>query len=465
VRFFRPRLNPRALRLDQRFMLVGSLVSLLGMAAIGAWVNDKIVEGVKRNSAIAAAIYMDSIIAPLSQELASDDALSPGTVERLRQMLASEPFVDRIVSVKIWKDGGLIAFSTDTDLIGRQFPLSDSLRNAWAGRLEAEFDQVEDDEAAAERARDIPLLEVYSPIHSIRTGKIIAVAEFYQNATELHRDLVWARSMSWLVVGAVSLVTFAVLFGIVRSGSLLIARQHAELESRFADLTRVSAQNEALRHRIQDASLRAAELTERQLRRISADLHDGPAQALALASLRLDMLAHRPGADEAEARTIRQSLDEALRDIRNLCRGITLPELKGRTLSEVLALVVEKHARRTMTSVALSDRTGATGATKPEHPVLICVYRFVQECLTNAFRHAGGREQRVEACMSGACLRLEVADAGPGFGETLAETDHAPLGLLGLRERVEVLGGVLRVDSGAAGTRLTMLLPLAQRQA
>ena len=281
----------RALRLDQQFMLAGSLVALVGMVAIGVWVNDKIVDSVTRNSAIAAAIYMESFIAPLSQELAADDSLPPATVDRLRQVLASEPFADRIVSVKIWKKGGLIAFSTDTDLIGRRFEPTESLRRAWAGQLEAEFDDVDDEEAAEERARNIPLLEVYNPIHSIHTGKIIAVAEFYQDATELERDLARARITSWLVVGAVSLITFALLFGIVRRGSLLIGRQHSELEDRFAELMRVSAQNETLRRRIQNASLRAAELNERQLRRISAELHDGPAQALALASLRLESLA------------------------------------------------------------------------------------------------------------------------------------------------------------------------------
>ncbi|GAB2177074.1 sensor histidine kinase [Dongia sp. agr-C8] len=453
----------RALRLDQQFMLAGSLVSLLGMAVIGAWVTDKIVESVTRNSAIAAAMYMESFIAPLSQELGSDNALSPATVARLHQVLATEPFVDRIVSVKIWKKGGLVAFSTESDLIGRRFEPNESLRRSWAGKLEAEFNEIEDEEAASERARDIPLLEVYNPVHSIETGKIIAVAEFYQNATELQHDLVRARVTSWLVVGAVWIVTFALLFGIVRSGSRLIGRQHAELEARFAELSRVSSQNEKLRLRIQNASLRAAELTERQLRRISADLHDGPAQALALASLRLEKLAQSPGAEQAEAGTIRQSLDEALRDIRNLCRGITLPELEGRSIAQVLELAVETHERRTKTAVALADGTGATGALRPAHPVLICIYRFVQECLMNAFRHAGGRDQRVEACMLEGSLQIEVIDAGPGLAQTPTDPNHAPLGLLGLRERIEVLGGVMRSESGAAGgTRLTMLLPLTK---
>ena len=91
--------------------------------------------------------------------------------------------------------------------------------------------------------------------------------------------------------------------------------------------------------------------------------------------------------------------------------------------------------------------------------MLICIYRFVQEGLMNAFRHAGGREQRVKARVFGHTLDIEVADAGPGLGVVRAE--QSGLGLLGLRERIEVLGGSFRAESlEAGGTRLTMRLPL-----
>ena len=83
----------------------------------------------------------------------------------------------------------------------------------------------------------------------------------------------------------------------------------------------------------------------------------------------------------------------------------------------------------------------------------------------NAFRHAGGRDQRVEACILDSSLQIQVADAGPGLAHTPTESDHAPLGLLGLRERVEVLGGVMRSETGpGGGTLLTMLLPLTKER-
>ena len=447
-----------AMPLHRRFALVGSLVMLAGMAVIGHWVADEIEKGVVRNSAISSAVYMESFIAPLSQELAEKRALSPATIDRLNQLLQTEPLRERIVSVKIWRPGGFLAFSSDADMIGRTFQPGADLKRAWAGELTASFDELDEAENARERATGRPLLEVYNPIHSILTGEVIAVAEFYQDASELEADLRTARTRSWAVVAAVALTTFAALFGIVRAGSRTIARQTGELTRQLAELARVSAQNDALRRRVQAASRRASETNERYMRRISAELHDGPAQALALASLRLDSLLRRASLapDDPEGTELRQTLAEALRDVRDLCRGLTLPELEGRSLAETLDLAVGAHERRTGGSV---DRrfASAPGLDVPApHPILICLYRFVQEGLMNAYRHAGGKGQRVDCRIESGRLVVSVIDDGPGFEPG---RPGGGLGLAGLRERAESIGGEFRIDSApGAGTRLTMAL-------
>lgn len=450
-----------SLPLHRRFALTGSVVMLAGMALIGSWVASAIEESVTRNSAIATSIYMESFIAPLSQELASADALSPAALDRLRNLLSTPTVAERIVSVKIWKPGGLIAFSADPALIGQRFPPGESLKRAWQGELTATFDRLEDAEDAGERARGVALLEVYNPIHSIGTGEIIAVAEFYQNATELERDLFFARLKSWLLVAATTFATFGVLYGIVRNGSRTIARQHHELTGQLAEVARVSAQNQALRVRIQSASQRASETNERVLRRVSAELHDGPAQALALASLRLESLARRAATDanDTEAAELRATLDEAMRDIRNLCRGLALPEIEGQTIGAVLELAIQTHERRTGTTVTRTVERSSAVAHSAPHPTLICVYRFVQEGLMNAFRHADGIDQQVICRIADGRLEVVVADRGPGFAPACRDVRAPGLGLNGLRERVESIGGEFRIESDAQhGTRLSMTL-------
>lgn len=455
------------LPLHYRFALVGSFVSLIGMLVVGDLVSRSIESGVVRNSAISSAVYMESFIAPLSQELAEARQFSPVTLARMRALLEQPPLSERVRSVKIWREGGFVAFASDAALIGQTFPPGDELRAAWKGQLSATFDELEGAESAAERQSGVPLLEVYNPIHSILTGKVIAVAEFYLVAPELEADLWTAKANAWAMVATVTAVTFAALFGIVRAGSRTIAAQNRALAGRLEDLARVSAQNVALRARVQGAAQRVSEMNERQMRRISAELHDGPAQALALASLRLDSLLRRASVagDDPEARALRETLNAALSDVRDLCRGLTLPELEGLGVAQTLDRAIGAHERRTGTMVQRDDTAGPWPEVAPPHPILICLYRFVQEGLMNAFRHAPGAGVTVGCHVEAGRLRVDIADDGPGFDPDLRSdsVSGSGMGLAGMRERVESIGGEFRIRAvPGAGVRLSISLPLEE---
>lgn len=456
-----PRPGPRraAMLLHHKFALTGSVVTLIGMLVIGHLVSSRIQSSVVRNSAISSAVYMESFIAPLSQELVASAALSPETIARLDRMLSGPPLSEQIYSSKIWRKGGFLAYSTDSDLIGRTFEPGEDLKRAWKGELSASFDELEDSENLRERLAGLPLLEVYNPIHSIHTGKVIAVAEVYLDASQLMSDLRAARLEAWSAVAAVTAATFLALFGIVRVGGLTIARQNRELSARLDELSRISTQNAGLRERARVATLRATEINERYMRRVSAELHDGPAQALALASLRFASLVRRASTAESqhEAQELKDTLDDALRDVRNLCHGLALPELEGRTIAETLEMAIGMHERRTRMQVGRRFSSGKTlGLTVP-HPILICLYRFLQEGLMNGFRHAGGKGQVVEARLDPGSVTVSVTDNGPGF--VPGETNIEGLGLSGLRQRIESIGGEFSVESHPGlGTRLTLSL-------
>ena len=157
---------------------------------------------------------------------------------------------------------------------------------------------------------------------------------------------------------------------------------------------------------------------------------------------------------------LRECLDEALRDVRDLCGGLTLPELDRRSVAETLDMAISAHERRTGVAVERTfGHDGMLGLPAP-HPFLICIYRFVQEGLMNAFRHASGAGVRVSAEFDGSKRVIRVMDDGRGLNTTVGS--EAGLGLSGLRERVESIGGTFQVDSApGAGTRLSMILPLA----
>lgn len=450
------------LTLWQRFAGMGGVVMLAAMAIMGSWVSDRIEAGVVRNTAVATALYMDSVIAPISQELNSTDSLSPEAARALDDLLVNTLLGERVVSFKIWKQGGRIAHASSRELVGQTFEPTAALRAAWTGQVMAAFDELHDDEDAPERETGLPLLEIYSPIRAIGSGEIIAVAEFYEVAQGLEQDLLEARLKSWVMVGAVMLSMAGLLFGIVLSGSRTIGRQRLELEAQVADLGQLAAQNDGLRLRVQRASSRAAELNERFLRRISAELHDGPAQLMGFASLRLGSLAgpRREGSEPSEAGVVRAALDDAMQQIRDICRGLALPDLDGLPLAQVARQAVGRHRDLSRTDVAV--RIAVPEALQLSHSENICIYRFIQEGLVNAFRHAGGKSQQVALRLDGDGLEVTVSDRGPGFAPAAARPlGNGGLGLAGLRERVEALGGKFSAGNDPrGGVRLTLTLAL-----
>jgi signal transduction histidine kinase len=322
----------------------------------------------------------------------------------------------------------------------------------------AQFDRLEDPEDQAERASDKPLLEIYNPVLQPWSGQVVAVSEFYEVANDFQRSLNQARLHSWMAVAAFTLAFFIVLSAIVLRGSRTIEEQRRALRRRIDDLSALLSQNQALRARVQRASRRATALNESHLRRIGADLHDGPAQLVAFASLRLDsnMLvdpATPATRREREIAAIKASLDEAMHEIRTICNGLVLPQIEAASLPEILERGVRAHEQRTGSRVDLSI------AEAPEHlspSAKICIYRFVQEGLNNGYRHGGGIEQRVVHRMEGDRISIEVSDGGSGFNPD--DVGPTSLGLAGLRERIESLGGTFHLQSSAQGTIVTMSL-------
>jgi signal transduction histidine kinase len=451
---FRSRLA--GLTLAQRFALTGGAVMIVSMLVVGLWVTSAISGRVVENTAAATALFMDSYIAPLAQELETADTLSIGPTRALEELLAGSAFGQRVVSIKIWKPGGLVAYADDSSLIGQRFEPSQSLVQAFEGRLVAELNRLDDPESADEKRAGLPLLEVYSPIRQAWSGRVIAVAEFYEDATSLSEALAAARRQSWGIVAGVTGLIGILLFGIVRRGSVVIEEQRRALQARIADAQLMAEQNRQLRVRAERASSRLTELNESFLRRISAELHDGPAQLISLAALRLNSIgrARRKEDRQRELQIVDNALGEAMRDIRNVCKGLSLPEIEGAPIGKTLERVVRSHEMRTGTTVErrvdLPDRV--------PHPVAICAYRFVQEGLNNAYRHAGGVGQSVEASMEGDVLTVRVSNQAPATPGQPEPGSVRGLGLAGLRERIESLGGRFHFELAQERAEITMTI-------
>lgn len=443
------------LSLARQFALAGGVVMLAATLLVGWFVSGRIEDVVVRNTANATALYMESFVAPLMQDLAASDNLSKASRDSIGALLQGTALGRRVVSFKIWREGGLLVDASNTTLVGQVFPPTQNLTLAWAGEVRADFEDTDDPEDADENALGVPLLEIYSPIRDMESGRVIAVAEFYEVATQLKSDLVRARAASWGTVTAVMLLIGGSLFAIVRRGSRTI-------DSQLAALAEMSSRNLSLRLRVQGAAARFASMNDQTLRRIGADLHDGPAQLLGFAALRLDALrkAAPPEAGPAVDEVAR-AIKDAIAELRAISRGLSLPDIDRRSLADLVRGLAEAHKTRTGAEVAVECRI-APGIDLPE-AVRICLYRFVQEGLNNGWRHAEGKGQEVRLTLTGETLTLVVADRGPGFAAPPpgAGADGASLGLAGLADRVESLGGQFTARNRAGGgAELVMSLDL-----
>ena len=439
--------------LVQRFRLASLFIMILGTVVIGAWVGEQIKINVINESATTTALYMDSFITPNLQGLATSDSLTPESFSNLSNVLSKTDLGRQIVTIKVWGKDNRVLYSNSSSLVGRTFPSAEDLEKARKGEIVAAISTLQEDENVEERRLYKSLLEIYIPIRLNGTDQIIAVAEFYKKVDSLESDIAAAQRKSWFIVGSAMTAIYVIVIGFVQWIGYRIGRQERELRNQVVRLTELLAQNAELDKRMRRAAANTTALNEGLLRRTSAELHDGPVQEVSLALLRLD----RVNAQNETCRVVNQdfecndhlptvqtSLQIALQEMRTIATSLGLPQLDNMPLTEVFARVVRSHEKRTRTKVTLNINNLPEQATLP---VKITIYRVIQEALNNAYNHASGMDQQVRANFENGLLQIEISDKGRGFDVSLPIEWDNHLGLAGMRERVESLGGLFEIQS------------------
>ena len=157
---------------------------------------------------------------------------------------------------------------------------------------------------------------------------------------------------------------------------------------------------------------------------------------------------------------VRSSIDRALEEIRAISRGLALPELDELDMPSLVKRAVTERETQSGNSIDVTFEG-------PELKWLsyadkLCVYRFLQEGLSNAFRHGGVEQAQVFVQSSIEGLRISVKDKGSGFdmNEAVRLYDEGGQGLNGLKDRSESIGGKLEIVSEIGlGTTLTLHIP------
>ncbi|MGE3171830.1 MAG: PAS domain S-box protein [Planctomycetota bacterium] len=202
--------------------------------------------------------------------------------------------------------------------------------------------------------------------------------------------------------------------------------------------------------------LRAVEAAEQRERRIlSRDLHDSIGQLLALARMRLAALRDRAAGGELEQRVA--EIEALLADIDGQARTLMF-RVHPTSLEELgLTAAIEQLAESMHSTYGLTIAVRGDGDLPLlDDEVRVALYRCVRELLINVSRHAGTTAARIELARAGEGIAVTVVDEGRGFDATA--TDEG-LGLFGVRDRVDRLGGDCDLESRpGGGTRVRIRL-------
>jgi len=251
------------------------------------------------------------------------------------------------------------------------------------------------------------------------------------------------------------------------------ARMRAEeslLESHQALRSEVSKRTADLQHAndtLRRLSGQLMRLQDEERRRMARLLHETVAQSLAVLKMDLAVVKRHGRWSTFKGREALQEAlgltDECIREVRTLSYLLHPPLLDEAGLSSALQWYAAGFEQRSgiKTQLHIPRELGRL----PEN-IEITVFRLVQECLTNIHRHAESSDAVIRVTRTESTLAVEVSDHGHGLptqaeNETSNSSDLLGVGIMGMRERVEQLGGHMEIQSGSQGTRVQATLPIS----
>jgi signal transduction histidine kinase len=210
---------------------------------------------------------------------------------------------------------------------------------------------------------------------------------------------------------------------------------------------------------------RLNEMLEEEARRIAHALHDEAGQLLVSVHLAVKEVADGlPPRARDRLFLIRAPLDEVEKHLRRLSHELRPTVLDDLGLVPALEFMVQGVSSRSGIPIAVE---GPKSPRLPT-PVELALYRVAQEAVRNATKHAGASRVDIRLAIQTGKVRCSIKDDGKGFDvpATLDRKGDRGLGLIGMRERLNAVGGQLTIDSGRGrGTEIRITIPLGEHDA
>jgi len=327
--------------------------------------------------------------------------------------------------------------------------LQTELGDYWASRDVAFSEQAKtpDEAAALLRSRVVPkrntVLQILDQLAALQN---VANAR-HQEEIDLLYQQVRTRLLS---MGAVTLIAALVV-------AVMASRHVNRLQREIERQRRIEQSN---RQDLERLSARLVDIQEQERRTLARELHDEVGQALMAVKMDIGIALRA----EVEPR-VRTALEEArdlsentLRSVRDMSQLLHPSALDDFGLPATLTAYLRNFSHRTSIRAQLAE----TMETRLAPDIEVCVYRIVQEALSNVARHSGATACTVSLNSGGGLLRLVIEDNGRGVGPMANRlTSGGGLGLIGMRERAQALGGTFSIkERDGGGTVVSVTLPL-----
>ncbi|MBI4263483.1 MAG: MCP four helix bundle domain-containing protein [Acidobacteria bacterium] len=331
--------------------------------------------------------------------------------------------------------------------------LQTKLEEYWASRevvFTPDAPRTTGQAAALLRSRVVPARESILEI----VDALAALQRTSRERHEMEASLLYAEARTRVL----SMASMAIVVGLVVA--YLASRHVGRLEREIERQRLAERQN---RRDLERLSARLVTAQEEERRSLSRELHDAVGQALTAIKMEMGVALRgvetdsRARASLDEARSIAESTLQSVRDLSQLLHPSMLDDFG---LPEALAAHLRSFSKRSgiraqFTHERMDERLS------PE--IEVCVYRIVQEALTNVARHSGASSCTVALIRRDGVLHLTIEDDGRGIDTAAARAVDARrgLGLIGMRERAQALSGTFVIENRPeGGTRVAVRLPV-----
>jgi two-component system, NarL family, sensor kinase len=402
------------------------VISLFGILAFRRLGEDEAIRDAKDQTRFSAFWAVDP---RLIDRVLDGDQQALASLDRLVQARILSQ--SSVVRVKIWNRAGRIVYSDESRLIGARYPIAPDEKDEFmASTIDAEVSDLSKPENRFER-RFGKLLEVYAGLVTPR-GRHVRYEEYYRSSFISDRGTRIFQEFGYIALAALILLALI---------QFPLAWQLAHRVQR--------GQRERM-----ELLQRAVEASDRERRRIAADLHDGVVQDLAGVSFSLSAAASAappdlaPALEEAAAGT-----RQGIRELRSLLVEIYPPELHRQGLEHAIRDLLAPCNRK-----GLETSLDVDGAGELPGEVEALFFRSTQEALRNVLKHAGARRVEVNVTRDNGRAVLTIRDDGKGFDAAVHPEGH--FGLRLLSDLAQEAGGDMRLDSAPGrGTTIRVEVP------